>query len=310
MLRHLGYVVVALSLGDVSTAQTCRLANATPARLRALIDANLHNLERVLAFNAAHDVRLYRISSDVVPFASHAVNRLRWWQTFAARLQRIGGFVRQHGMRVSMHPGQFTVLNSVNPHVVAASVLELRWHARFLDALGAAASSKIVIHIGGMVDGPEAAMERFVRVVRTLPPEVRRRLIIENDERLFTAEHVLAVSRTTGLPVVFDWLHHRANPGSTRTPHETARLVAACFDTWLPGDGVPKIHLSSQARGGRPGYHADWVRTTDFLDFLAVAPACPFDCMIEAKKKDLALFRLRRELRRAGVVEEGLRQAA
>ena len=310
MLRHLGYVVVALSLGDVSTAQTCRLANATPARLRTLIAANLDNLDRVLAFNAAHDIRLYRISSDVVPFASHAVNRLRWWQTFGPRFRRIGGFVRQHGMRVSMHPGQFTVLNSVNPHVVAASVLELRWHARFLDALGTAPSSKIVTHIGGMVDGPEAATERFVRVARRLPPDVRRRLIIENDERLFTVEHVLAVSRATGLPVVFDWLHHRANPGSAHTPRETAGLVAACFETWRATDGVPKIHLSSQVRGGRPGHHADWVRTSDFLDFLAVAPDRPFDCMIEAKKKDLALFRLRRELRRAGVVENGLGQAA
>jgi len=194
--------------------------------------------------------------------------------------------------------------------VVAASVLELRWHARFLDALGAAPSSKIVIHIGGMVDGPEAAMERFVRVARTLPLEVRRRLIIENDERLFTVDHVLAVSRATGLPVVFDWLHHRANPGAARTPRETARLVAACFDTWRAIDGVPKIHLSSQARGGRRGHHADWVRASDFLDFLAVAPARLFDCMIEAKKKDLALFRLRRELRRAGVEEHGLARAA
>jgi len=148
-------------------------------------------------------------------------------------------------------------------------------------------------------------MARFVRVARSLPPAVQRRLIIENDERLFTAEQVLAVSRATGLPVVFDWLHHRANPGSARKPRETARLVGACFDTWRVADGVPKIHLSSQARGGRRGHHADWVRTSDFLDFLAVAPDRPFDCMIEAKKKDLALFRLRRELRRAGVVEDG-----
>lgn len=309
MLRHLGYVVVPLSI-DASTARTCRLANATPARLRALIEANLDNLERVLAFNAAHDILLYRISSDVVPFASHTVNRLRWWQTFAARLRRIGRFVRSHGMRVSMHPGQFTVLNSVDPHVVAASVLELRWHARFLDALGTAPSSKIVIHIGGMVDGAEAAMERFVRVARALPPEIRRRVIIENDERLFTVEHVLAVSRATGLPVVFDWLHHRANPGAARTPRETTRLVTACFDSWRAADGVPKIHLSSQAQGGRLGQHADWVRTSDFLDFLAVAPDRPFDCMLEAKKKDLALFQLRRALRRAGVVEEGSRRAA
>lgn len=305
MLRHLGYVVVSLSV-DASTGQTCRLANATPRRLRALIASNLDNLARVLAFNAAQGVRLYRINSDIVPFGSHAVNRLRWWQTFGPRFQALGALIRRHRMRVSMHPGQFTVLNSLSPAVVAASVGELAWHARFLDALGVDGTCKIVIHVGGMVDGPEAAMARFVRVARTLPPAVRRRLIVENDERCFTVEHVLAVSRRTGLPVVFDWLHHRANPGTARTPAEVRRLVARCFDTWRRVDGVPKIHLSSQARGGRRGRHGDWVRLSDMLDFLAIAPPRPFDCMIEAKRKDLALFRLRRDLARAGIVETGL----
>lgn len=206
-----------------------------------------------------------------------------------------------------MHPGQFTVLNSVSPAVVRASVLELVWHARFLDALGTDAASKIVIHVGGMADGPEAAMERFVRVAGTLPQAVRRRLIVENDERLFTAEQVLSVSRATLLPVAFDWLHHRANPGSARTAATAARAVAACFDTWRADDGIPKIHLSSQARGARRGRHGDWVRPSDLLSFLAVAPPRPFDCMIEAKKKDLALFRLRRQLALAGVVEGGRR---
>jgi len=309
VLRHLGYVAAALTL-DASTAQTCRLANATPARLRSLLASNLDNLERVLAFNADRGIRLYRISSDVVPFASHPVNRLRWWRSFGPQLHRIGAFVRRHRMRVSMHPGQFTVLNSVSPVVVRASVLELVWHARFLDALGTDAASKIVIHVGGMADGPDAAMERFVRVAGTLPQAVRRRLIVENDERLFTAEHVLSVSRATGLPVVFDWLHHRANPGSARTAAAAARVVAACFDTWRADDGIPKIHLSSQARGARRGRHGDWVRPSDLLSFLAVAPPRPFDCMIEAKKKDLALFRLRRQLARAGVVEDGRARAA
>jgi UV DNA damage endonuclease len=213
-------------------------------------------------------------------------------------------------MRVSMHPGQFTVLNSVNPAVVRASILELDWHARFLDALGTDETSKIVIHIGGMVDGPTAAMDRFVRVAGALPARIRRRLIVENDERSFTAEHVLAVSRAVGVPVVFDWLHHRANPGGAASPAAARRIVAECFDTWRPADGVPKVHLSSQARGARRGRHGDWVRPADVLAFLAIAPPRPFDGMLEAKKKDLALFRLRRALARAGVVEHGRARAA
>ena len=104
VLRHLGYVAIALSL-DASTAQTCRLANATPARLRSLLTSNLDNLERVLAFNADREIRLYRISSDVVPFASHSVNRLRWWRSFGPQLGRIGAFIRRHPEDPPEQPG-------------------------------------------------------------------------------------------------------------------------------------------------------------------------------------------------------------
>ena len=118
MLRHLGYVAIARSI-DAPTNRTCRLANATPGRLRQLIAVNLGNLERVLAYNVSIDVSFYRISSDVIPFASHPVNRLRWWDEFGEALERLGDVIRRHSMRVSMHPGQFAVLNSLTPAVVA-----------------------------------------------------------------------------------------------------------------------------------------------------------------------------------------------
>ena len=213
MLRRLGYVATALSI-DAPTNRTCRLRNAEPRRLRSLIAGNLDNLRRVLRYNVTRDIRLYRISSDIVPFASHPVNRLAWWEEFAGPLAGLGAYVREHDLRVSMHPGQFTVLNSLDRAVAQAAADEVRWHARFLDALGADTSAKIVVHIGGKPDGRAPAMARFVAAVGQLPETCRRRLIVENDERLFTAEDALEVSRATGLPVVFDWLHHRANPGA------------------------------------------------------------------------------------------------
>ncbi len=304
MIRHLGYVAIALSI-DAPTNRTCRLANATPARLRELIDENLRNLERVLAYNVTLDVRLYRISSDVIPFASHPVNRLAWWSEFGPVLERIGRTIERHAMRVSMHPGQFTVLNSVTPTVAAASVDEVVWHARFLDALGVGDDAKIIVHVGSMAEGRDAAIDRFARAVDELPERCRARLIVENDERMFTAEDVVAASRLTGLPVVFDWLHHRANPGRIVGERATRDVIAACFATWSRGDGIPKIHLSSQARGGRRGQHADWVRARDVAAFVAAAPRQPFDAMLEAKRKDQALVRLRRELARLGIRETG-----
>ena len=215
MLRRLGYVAIALGSG-ATTNRTCRLHNATPARLRDLIAANLAGLRATLEYTASRDIRLYRISSQLVPFASHPVNRLAWWEEFAAELAELRSLIRHHDLRVSMHPGQYTVLGSPRPGVVEAAVAELAWHARLLDALGTGHADKIVLHLGGAYGDRDAAVGRFAAVVAGLPAAVRRRLALEHDEHTFAAEEVLAVARRTGLPVVFDWLHHAAHPGTAR----------------------------------------------------------------------------------------------
>jgi UV DNA damage endonuclease len=271
MVRHLGYVAIAKG-SEARTNRVCRLAFATPKRLRELIAANLDGLAQVLAYNAVHGIRMYRITSDLVPFGSHPVNQLAWWDEFAPQLARLGAFIARNDMRVSMHPGQFAVLNAKRRAVVQAAFGDLAWHTRLLDALGTDGSSKVVIHIGGVYGDKRAAVRRFVRRARELPEAVRRRLILENDEHSYNAEEVLDIAAQTALPVVFDWLHHRANPGGARAPARAHEIIRACFATWGPADGLPKIHLSSQARGGRRGEHAPWVRITDLRTFLTVAP--------------------------------------
>lgn len=299
MLRHLGYVAIALSLG-ATTNRTCRLRNVTAERLRALSAANLRDLRRVLHYNVEHDICLYRISSQLIPFASHPVNGIRWWTEFADLLADLAAVIARHRLRVSVHPGQFTVLNSPDPAVVEAAIQELAWHVRLLDALGTDSASKIVVHVGGRYGSKAAALDRFAAVAAGLPASWRRRLVVENDERLFSAEDVLDLAERTGLPVVFDWLHHTANPGRG----DVSVLIDRCFDTWGPADGPPKVHYSSQAPGGRRGAHADYVDLDDFLAFLRAVPDDrPFDCMLEAKAKDRALLRLRAEMAARGVSE-------
>lgn len=292
MLRHLGYVAINLTLDDVKF-RTCRLANATPDRLRELIASNLTVLQRIIAFNAAQDIHMYRITSEIIPFASHPINDLAWWDEFEPELSTIGALIRNSDMRVSMHPGQYVVLNSPRPDVVANALSDLTWHVRFLDALGVDTSCKVNIHMGGIYGDRDAAIERFIAMVNTLPGAITRRLTIENDDRSYTALDVLRASAGTGLPVVFDWLHHNAN----REPQtDTDDIIARCFDTWQAADGPPKTHYSTQADGKRPGAHADYIDAEDFVQFLNAAPDLPFDCMLEAKAKDLALFRLRESL--------------
>ena len=146
-------------------------------------------------------------------------------------------------------------------------------------------------------------MDRFCDTASKLSERVRRRLVVENDDRLFDAAEVLLVARRLGVPVVFDWLHHQANPCVA----PLAEVLPAIFDTWRTEDGRPKVHLSSQAAGAPRGAHAAFIDPADALACFASLPPQSFDCMLEAKEKDRALLKLRADLRRCGIVERDLR---
>jgi UV DNA damage endonuclease len=301
VIRRLGYACIALDSG-ATTNRTCRLANATPGRLRELIAANLDGLAAVLRYNAAHDIRLFRISSVVIPFAGHPVNRVPWWEEFGAELTAIGTFARAQGMRLSTHPGQFTVLSSPREEVVAAALRDLRYHARLLDALGLGAEHKMVLHGGGAYGDRRAAMGRFVSVYHALPEPVRRRLVLENDDTTYTTGDVLAFHGATGVPLVFDALHEAANP--TPGGRDRPALLAACFATWGAPDGPPKTHFSTQDATKRPGAHAERIDPGDFRGFVADTGPAAVDCMLEAKAKERALLSLRDALRGSPFGEE------
>lgn len=306
MLARLGFVASVLT-ENLSTSRTCRLRNATAERIGCLIAENLAALDKVTSFLAKRRIYLYRITSNLIPFASHRVNALAWWDDYAGTLGRIGARFRALGIRVSTHPGQYTVLNSPHLPIVKAAESELAYHARLLDSLGMGTSCKIVLHVGGLYSASKRlAMDRFVARARALPEVVRRRLVVENDDRLFNAEEALHVGRAAGLPVVFDWLHHRANPCG----QEVSDVLSEIFQTWTKVDGIPKVHLSSQAAGAPPGAHAPFVDVRDVLAFLEMAPPVPFDCMLEAKEKDRALLKLREQLDALGIVEAHVRSVA
>jgi UV DNA damage endonuclease len=302
MLARLGFVASVLS-EDITTSRTCRLRNATRIRLRELIRDNLEALHRVVDFLERERILLYRVTSNLIPFASHPINRLRWWEAFAAEFDAVGQRFRAAGVRVSTHPGQYTVLNARDRAIVKAAIAELRYHARLMDALGADSSGKIVLHIGGLYGASEqTAMDRFCEAASRLPGDVLARLVVENDDRLFDAEEALAVARRVGVPVVFDWLHHHANPCAAPLD----QVLPAIFETWGPADGRPKIHLSTQAANAPAGAHAAFVDVDDALACFGALPDRPFDCMLEAKEKDRALIRLRADLRARGIVEADL----
>lgn len=284
-IERIGYPCVSLLIGR-TTNHSCMLRSATPERLRELIQRNLNDLETILHHNLEHNWLLFRIGSSVIPFGSHPVNQLKWWQEFNDQLKRIGSFARTNNMRLSFHPGQYTVLNSPDPQTVSRAVDELAYSARFLDELGVNEANKIVIHLGGIYGEKTAAMKRFVDAVANLHGSIRSRVVIENDERSYAPSDVLTISAQTGLPVVFDNLHYHANPGEG----ELADILKRVFRSWQAVDGIPKVHFSSQAQGGRIGNHAQQADPAEWRDWLARWSAIGnFDLMLEAKGKDQAL---------------------
>ncbi len=283
---RIGYPCINLSL-DCRPSRTLRLANITPDRLRALVAGNLACLERIVRWNAERGLLFLRITSDLVPLASHPANRFPWDQEFAPDFARIGALIRSAGMRISMHPGQYTLLNSPRPEVVAAARADLAYHARVLDLLGLDRTAKIQIHIGGRYGDKAAALERFVREVERLDPAVRARLVVENDERLFNLDDCLAVSRATGLPVLLDGFHREVYPDGRTLPE----ALAAARATWGPQDGPPMVDYSSPLPGGRPGSHAHTLDEAHFRRFLVESAPHDFDLMLEVKDKERSALR-------------------
>jgi UV DNA damage endonuclease len=287
-LIRIGYACINSKL--TSPNRTCRLKNATPERILELAAANLAALERILEWNVAHGIELFRITSDVVPFGSHKINKVPWPTILRADLERIGGFIRAKHLRVSMHPGQFTVLNSPRREVVASSVQELAYHSKFLDALGLDDTHKIVIHLGGIYDDKVQSLKRLVRNCRALGDRIRARLVIENDERCYTVADALGAARAIGIPVVFDVFHHRWNPALQSYPLRA--IIQRCAATWRRRDGRVKIHYSNQWPGQPPGTHSKTISMAKFQDFYREICDLDVDIMLEVKDKERSVVRL------------------
>lgn len=290
---RLGYVAQSLTLG-VSASHTCRLATATPQRLEALAAQNLEELEQLLRFNAEHGIHLFRIGSSLIPFGSHPVNTLPWWKTFAGTFASLARIARQSQQRLSLHPSPAGAsLSSRHERVRDAAIAELRYSARVLDLLEAGPECRVVIHVGGAAPSRPEALDAAHRMLDTMPEDLRQRLTIEHDDKVWTAREVLPLAREHGVPMVGDNLHNAVLPSDP--PMSEEELVREAAATWRALDLRPKFHLASQKADGRPGAHSDFIDPADFRAMVAALDG-PADFMLEAKEKDRAVFALRREV--------------
>ncbi len=292
-LRYLGYPCTNVTL-NLTTGRTLRLANLKEPRLSEVVRENLSTLLELLRWNVARDIRFFRVASSVVPLASHEAFPTDWQTVFAGELAQIRAFVGANDLRLSMHPGQYTILNAQQPVVVAAAVRELEYHAAFLNATDPR-SGTITLHVGGAYGDKAAALTRFAETFPRLSPQAQARLTLENDDRTFTAGEVLGLCEALNIPVVFDFFHHKLNPTLETWDVDLLPLLERVVKTW--GARIPKFHLSSPRDFTTA--HADLVEAQDFaqtLDALAqVGGDAPYDLMLEAKLKDVAVLRLAEE---------------
>lgn len=296
--HRIGYACVNMSIG-ATTNKTCRLDSCNDKRLRELIASNLAGMKTIIEWNIKKGIRLYRMSSVVIPFASHDVNKLAWWDEYRDNIVDIGKIIKSSGIRVSMHPGQYVNINSPNMEVVNSSIRELEYHAKFMDILGLDNTHRIILHIGGSYGDKNTSIKRFIDVYGTLSESIRSRLIIENDDKTYNVWDLLSVSSRTGIPVVFDVLHHQVNNSGREEDKDIRSIFEQCFSTWSAGSSVgngmniciPKIHFSTQRPNARYGVHADAVDINLLMEIYCEFIDCNFDIMLETKNKEISVLK-------------------
>jgi len=273
------------------------------------LGTSLAYLRDILFYLREKRIHMYRMHSGLAPQADEPHSSALQGQIddCAQELSAIGALAQEGDVRLSFHPYSSVVLNALNEDQVAQSVARLEAQAAMLDAMNLGPEAVIVVHVGGVYDNLTASRERFIRRYEMLPEAVKRRLALENDDHRFSHAEVKAIHQACGVRLVFDNLHHLVlNPKGI----PLREALDASLSTWP--DGVrPKIHFSTPRTEMRPlegssrvklptwTEHSDFVNPFEFLAFLEMSKSLgPFDIMLEAKARDLALLALRADMMR------------
>ncbi|MBA3947041.1 MAG: UV DNA damage repair endonuclease UvsE [Herpetosiphonaceae bacterium] len=307
---RLGFAVKVMGQADLKSNDARRWQNEPHLRV------SLGYLQAIFAYLARQQITMYRMSSDLAPYVTHPDLPQFHAQIreCAGELRELGARAKQQDLRLSFHPSQFIVLNSPDPVLVRKGIADLVAQAEMLDLMELGPEAVLVIHVGGTYNDKVAGRERWIMTYQQLPEAVQRRLVLENDDTRYSAADVLAIHEHTGVPLIFDYQHFWCNNPEKLTLLPTLQRFVA---SW-PDGTRPKIHYSSPRTELRtltrknkqtskqeevmvpPIWtgHADYLNPFEFITFMRMAQELEFDVMLEAKLKDLAVLRIRRDIER------------
>ncbi|MCR1897384.1 UV DNA damage repair endonuclease UvsE [Irregularibacter muris] len=302
MRVRLGYVAIALELPKVTSSsnvtytyyQKLNTEEKRLDKLKQISYSNTQDLKKILEYNIEREIHFYRITSALIPLATHPEVKWNYRELFKADFKQIGQLIKNNHMRVDTHPDQFNVINSTNENVVESTKRNLWFHAHLFEDMEYP-QGKMVLHVGSAAGGKEAALKRFKENFRKYPKEITSKIILENDDKTFTAKETLRLCKELRVPMVLDVHHHICNNDG----EHVMELLPEILDTWKGDTFPPKIHFSSPKESSKDRKHADFINGQHFVEFIENCKRLnqDIDIMIEAKKKDLALYHLAQSIK-------------
>lgn len=266
--------------------------------------ANARDIPKMLRWNDRYGIKFMRLSSEMFPFASHAEYGYKLAPFAAEALGEAGKVAAELGHRLTTHPGQFTQLGSPRKQVIDNALRDLDFHAEMLDLLKLPPQQDrdavMILHLGGVFGDKPATLDRFRENYAKLPDNVKKRLVLENDDVCYSVHDLLPLCEELNIPFVLDFHHHNIifDPEQIREgTKDIMDLFPRILATWKRKGITPKMHYSEPTPPAITGR-----QRRKHSARVATLPPCPpdMDLMIEAKDKEQAVFELMRTFKLPG----------
>lgn len=299
MKVRLGYVALSKALDDVTTSSTITYTNYinknyNTSKLLEITKNNLDSLYEIIKYNVKNNFHFYRLTSKLVPLATHDKVDFDYITPLLDEYKKIGKLINDNNIRVDTHPDQYAVLNSMDSKIVKNTVEILEYHYKIMDAIGIK-DKIIILHVGSSACGKKASITRFINNFNKLPDHIKKCIAVENDDKVYNIKDVLELCYKINVPMVLDYHHFICN----NEKEDINDYLKEIIDTW---DGkLPKMHFSSPKSKLKKEFrsHSDYINKECFIKFINILKKQDkdIDIMLEAKAKDDAVSRLARCLK-------------